>query len=419
MKLKVRPTKGPDTMRLGFIILSISLHSILNVNSWHFKNKQLSPVILIPGDGGSQVEAKLNKTSVVHYLCEKISTEYFNIWLNLELLVPVVIDCWIDNMKLNYDNVTRTTKNQDGVDIRIPGWGDPLVVEYLDPSKASPGSYFKDIANMLVDQIGYVRNNSLRGAPYDFRKGPNENEELFKKLKDLVEETYNMNKQTPVTLLAHSMGGPMTLIFLQRQSPTWKDKYINCLITLAGVWGGSVKALKVFAIGDDLGAYLLRQSTLKDEQITSPSLGWLLPSKLFWKDTEVLVQTAEKNYTLSTLRDYLIDINVPNGWEFRKDNEKYQLDFTAPGVEVHCLYGAGIDTVQRLYYKPGTSIEGIPQLIPGDGDGTVNLRSLEACKYWQGKQKQKVYSQVFPGLNHMDILKNNSVLNYIQTVLKV
>lgn len=41
------------------------------------------------------------------------------------------------------------------------------------------------------------------------------------------------------------------------------------------------------------------------------------------------------------------DINVPNGWEFRKDNEKYQLDFTPPGVEVHCLYGNGIDTVPR------------------------------------------------------------------------
>lgn len=352
-------------------------------------------------------------------MCEKVSNEYFNIWLNLELLVPVVIDCWIDNMKLIYNNVTRTTRNQDGVDIRIPGWGDPFVVEYLDPSKASPGAYFKDIGNMLVNELEYVRNYSIRGAPYDFRKGPNEHEEFFIKLKELVEETYNMNKQTPVTLLAHSMGGPMTLIFLQRQSQKWKDKYINCLITLSGVWGGSVKALKVFAIGDDLGAYLLRQTVLKDEQISSPSLGWLLPSKLFWKETEILVETDRKNYTLSTLQDYLIDIDVPNGWEFRKDNEKYQLDFTAPGVEVHCLYGTNLDTVQKLYYKPGTSVGDTPQLIPGDGDGTVNLRSLEGCKYWQGKQKQKVYSQTFPGVDHMNILRNINVLNYIKTVLKV
>ncbi|CAK9799552.1 Phospholipase A2 group XV [Anthophora plagiata] len=407
-------------MRLCFTACTIiTLYCILSVKSWHLRNNQLSPIIFVPGDGGSQVEAKLNKTTVVHYFCEKISTEYFNIWLNLELLVPVIIDCWIDNMKLIYDNVTRTTRNQNGVDIRIPGWGDPFVVEYLDPSKASPGAYFKDIGNMLVDELGYVRNYSIRGAPYDFRKGPNENGEFFKKLKELVEETYHMNKQVPVTLLAHSMGGPMSLIFLQNQTQEWKDKYINCLITLSAVWGGSVKALKVFAIGDDLGAYILRQNILKDQQISSPSLGWLLPSKLFWKESEVLVQTQQKNYTLSTLRDYLIDIGVPNAWEFRKNNEKYQLDFTAPGVEVHCLYGNSVDTVQKLYYKPGISIEGTPQLISGDGDGTVNLRSLEGCKHWQGKQKRKIYSQVFPGVNHMNILKDTNVLSYIRTVLKV
>ncbi|XP_078048857.1 lysosomal phospholipase A and acyltransferase [Augochlora pura] len=402
-----------------FICAIIFLCCVSPVRLWHVKNKQISPIIFVPGDGGSQIEAKLNKTSAVHYFCEKTSNYYFNIWLNLELLVPVAIDCWIDNMKLVYNNVTRTTKNTDGVDIRVPGWGDPFSVEYLDPTKASPGAYFKDIGNILVNELGYVRNQSVRGAPYDFRKGPNENEEFFTKLKDLVIQTYNENQQTPVTLLAHSMGGPMTLIFLQRQSQAWKDKYISSLITLSAAWGGSVKALKVFAVGDDLGAYLLRQSTLKDQQITSPSLGWLLPSKIFWKDTEVLVESHEKNYTLSTLKDYLTDINVPNGWEFRKDNEKYQLNFAPPGVELYCLYGTGIDTVQKLFYKPGISIQGTPQLLPGDGDGTVNLRSLEACKQWQGKQKQKIYIQGFPGVDHSGILKNVKVLNYIKTILKV
>lgn len=113
-----------------------------------------------------------------------------------------------------------------------------------------------------------------------------------------------MNNKQPVTLIAHSMGGPMTLIFLQRQSQKWKDVFINSLITLGAVWGGSVKALKVFAIGDNLGAYVLRESILKDQQITSPSLGWLLPSKLFWKNNEILVQTQSKNYTLLDLEQF-------------------------------------------------------------------------------------------------------------------
>lgn len=61
-----------------------------------------------------------------------------------------------------------------------------------------------------------------------------------------------MNNNVPVTLVAHSMGGPMTLIMLQRQSQKWKNKYINSFITLSAVWAGSIKAVKVFAIGKHL-----------------------------------------------------------------------------------------------------------------------------------------------------------------------
>lgn len=74
-------------------------------------------------------------------------------------------------MRLEYNNVTRTTNNSPGVLIRIPGFGNSSVVEWIDPSRASAGAYFKDVANMLTN-LGYERNVSLRGAPYDFRKGP-------------------------------------------------------------------------------------------------------------------------------------------------------------------------------------------------------------------------------------------------------
>lgn len=41
------------------------------------------------------------------------------------------------------------------------------------------------------------------------------------------------------------------------------------------------------------------------------------------------------------------DINYTTGWEMRKDTLPYT-DFTAPGVEVHCLYGEGFPTVERF-----------------------------------------------------------------------
>jgi hypothetical protein len=90
----------------------------------------------VPGDGGSQVDAKLNKPSTVHVICDKTTKDWFNLWLNLELLAPFIIDCWTDNAKLHYNNETRTTSNSPGVEIRIPGWGTPDVVEWIDPSQA-------------------------------------------------------------------------------------------------------------------------------------------------------------------------------------------------------------------------------------------------------------------------------------------
>jgi alpha-beta hydrolase superfamily lysophospholipase len=76
-----------------------------------------------------------------------------------------------------------------------------------------------------------------------------ENGEYFARLKALVEETYRINDNQPVIILAHSMGGPMSLHFLHTQTKSWKDKYICALVTLSGAWGGAVKALKVFAVG--------------------------------------------------------------------------------------------------------------------------------------------------------------------------
>lgn len=77
-------------------------------------------------------------------------------------------------MKLIYDNNTRTTSNTPGVYTRIPGFGNCSTVEWIDPSKISAGNYFKDIGNKLVT-LGYQGDHSLRGAPYDFRKGPSKN----------------------------------------------------------------------------------------------------------------------------------------------------------------------------------------------------------------------------------------------------
>ncbi|KAJ6646350.1 Phospholipase A2 group XV [Pseudolycoriella hygida] len=369
--------------------------------------KPLSPVIFVPGKAASQIEAKLDKPNTVRSICYEKTVMWYSLWLNPEILLPFVIDCWVDNMSLTYDNNTRTTRNSPGVETRVSGWGDPESVEWMNPLRFHFTAYFKDIGNALVAN-GYVRNVSIRGAPYDFRKAPNENRHWFVDLKTLVEETYETNGKVAVTLIAHSMGARMTLLFLHQQDKSWKRKYISRIISLSGAWGGSVKALKLFATGDNLGSFVISESAMKRAQITFPSLAFLLPSPVFWNTDEILVQTQRRAYTLSH------DLNYTIGWEMRKDTLKY-IDFTPPGVEVHCLYGADIPTVEKLNY-PSEDLNSYPTSMNGDGDGSVNERSLEGCTHWIGL-KEQLYKNIstlrLPDAEHQQILSDNRAIQSV------
>lgn len=378
---------------------------------------QAYPVILVPGDGGSQIEGKIDKPEVVHYVCSKKTDYWFSLWLNMELLVPIVIDCWVDNMKLTYDNVTRTTSNLPGVETRVPDFGNSTSVEWIDPSKASAGNYFATIAASIT-KFGYERNVSLRGAPYDFRKAPNELTDYFVSMKTLVEDTFVKTNGQKVMFLTHSMGSPMTLYFLNQQTQAWKDKFVKSWISLAGCWAGTIKALKVYAQGDNLGVRVLSESALREQQRTSPSLSFLMPSNKYWSPEEVMVQTSSRNYTVNDYQDFFLDIGFDSGYDMWQDTHPLVHELVAPGVELHCLYGTGVDTAERLVYTKSTPI-GKATILMGDGDGTVNVRSLSACSKWATEQKQSVYIRPFPKRDHMAVLSDPDVLAYIQSVVAI
>lgn len=60
------------------------------------KSSKLNPVILVPGDGGSRIQAKLDRQTSAHVYCERKSNDWFDLWLNLSLLVPFALDCWVE-----------------------------------------------------------------------------------------------------------------------------------------------------------------------------------------------------------------------------------------------------------------------------------------------------------------------------------
>lgn len=63
---------------------------------------------------------------------------------------------------------------------------------------------------------------------------PESQSEYFSKLRTLIEDTYSANGNKKITLMSHSLGCPYTLVFLNKQTQDWKDRYILQWITLSG-----------------------------------------------------------------------------------------------------------------------------------------------------------------------------------------
>lgn len=410
---------GLVNWRAGYPGKKPTLRSELNTNSLNNINlgdRFYNPVIFVPGDGGSQLEARLNKTYKIHYICDKFS-DWYDLWLNIHLLIPgQPFDCFSDNMKLHYNKTTRTTSNSDGVDIRPTKFGSLDGVDYLDIANWYKTDYFHSIIQKLQASNGYSRDVDMVGAPFDFRKAPNELGEFFFNLTRLIEEQYVLNLYKPVTIICHSMGCLNSLYLLNRQTDAWKEIYIKRIISLGAPWDGSFKAISSMLYGDNLGIPLLNSYKLQELQSTFPSLMYLFPKIPLYDSEDVLVITPSKNYTISTLDQLFQDTGLLDQREMWFDTKAIAANLTAPGVELWCLFGSGVDTPSQIVYKDSFE-SGKYEEIQSDGDGTVNLKSLRGCERFRSQQRQPVYMKQFAKLDHIDILRGSEAANYISEVI--
>ena len=164
-----------------------------------------SPVVIIPGTGGNQLEAKLhNKPISPAWYCQTSTDSYFLLWLSISSLLLFKINCWVDNVRLAWDMKKMTVRPPPGVLTRVPGFGDTKTMETLDANGLV--KYMKPLVNYLKDR-GYRNGKNLRGAPYDFRYSPeNLPENYHTNLKAMIEEMYNSNNRKRVSIISHSYG---------------------------------------------------------------------------------------------------------------------------------------------------------------------------------------------------------------------
>lgn len=82
--------------------------------------------------------------------------------------------------------------------------------------------------------------------------------------------------------------------------------------------------------------------------------------------------------------------------------------------EVYCLYGTSLPTDHKMVYSPPSILRRpfpnqVPTVMYGNGDGTVNIRSLEVCKMWSN-----VTVIPLPLARHLEIMRDARVLKLMR-----
>ena len=248
----------------------------------------------------------------------------------------------------------------------------------------------------------------------------------FKQLQELIEDTYNRNGKAQVTLLSHSMGSIVTHYFLTHSvSQQWKETFIDQFISLAGVWLGAAKMLKAIVSGDTDGMFILAKGLqMRPDERSFPSDYWLLPiPSMVWDKDTLLLSTPSSNYSAHNISSLLSALNyTDSNLMYMGVLKEIKQSFPPPNVTTVCMYGSNIKTEESYTYT-GTGTHQFPDGDPiiswGDGDGTVNLRSLEACQLWQGQQHHPVKTMMWPGAEHFKFARDQRVLEYLSKLIRV
>ena len=257
-----------------------------------------------------------------------------------------------------------------------------------------------------MEKWGYTRAKDIRAAPYDFRFAPHSSAGYFEKLRALVEDTYDINDNTRVTLLAHSMGGIYGQYFLHTVDQDWKDKYIHSFVPVNCPWKGTVIISNLWTSGYNWGIAPISREVLKMQLTTWETGVLLLPQEDAWVNNDVLVTTPRRNYTAHDYDDYFKDVGNEIGRELFENIRHESYDMDHPGVDTYCVYSYGTDTPNQLVFDEGEFPDGDATMLMGPGDGTVNIRSLEFCKEWLSNHDSYHVAEVkaFEGVPHIDLL---------------
>ncbi|WP_052137770.1 lipase/acyltransferase domain-containing protein [Heyndrickxia ginsengihumi] len=210
---------------------------------------------------------------------------------------------------------------------------------------------------------------------YDWRKN---NIDHLSELKSDID-----NAPSDVVIIAHSMGGIIARLALNKYAQDDSIKKVKKLITLGTPWKGSMSAIRFLKYGakvPDLPLVtLIDAKSSKEISPYFPSIYQLLPNQLYFdylKENKILPCNFNGDYYYEVLK--LFEDNFKKDFEshhkfievFEEFSTLLNKDMPAE-VEHHELIGVGIPTITVISEKSN----GEPYALWDDGDGTVPVIS--------------------------------------------
>jgi lysophospholipase-3 len=433
----------------------------------------LHPVVLLPGYGCSQLDARLTdefEPASVAPSCGgallkgKTAQGWFRLWNNRTALQedPALVPCYAELLRLVYDPVTGDYRNVPGVETRVVSFGTTLGFGSDDPG--SKYTFFSQVFTAFsplpltlvflvqdcmfcariyfyfilscctfhrigcmgklvqaLEGVGYREGENLFGAPYDFRyaaappgQASREFSCFLSSLRVLVEQASERNGGMPVILVTHSLGGLNANTFLSRVPLAWRRRYVKHFVMVSTGAGG--------------GVFTLRFGNSSSSTTTTDPLSFASTTRSFATAFSVLpspkvfgyaplVVTRAKNFSAYDIPEYL----RANGFS---DDEvaRYvtrvlpvSLNFSAPAVPMTCINGIGVPTPEKLVHWDGDFGAKPDEVVYGDGDGGINVASTLALDSLIGADPEQDYfkSRLIHNTSHVGIISDDSALEHL------
>lgn len=403
---------------VALLLVHIAGHTVLQGVAAH-----PAPVVVVPGLGGSVLEARLHNRPPGRDCATQTHKQWYTIWASVVQGVARY-DCFKSNLQV-YENASRPggLANYTGVMIRPRDYGGTGGIEYSNAGTGEPPiAYMHALVQRLADQGGYVRGVSVRAATNDFRTVGNPAALAYEyaRLRRLVEDTVRLNNGSKVHLLSHSLGGPVANLFLTTfVDHAWKAQYIASHIMLSAPLLGTPVAIYAALSGpryDYVPQYL--PALVVPLVRTFPSIVWMWPrlgpeGKNVWGDDVDFVRTPSRNYTLRDLKALAGDVPgadvLSDQWDAVANRTARSAD--DPHVPVLCMFAN--DTRTDLSIKTVDTFDAKGTTLASTwGDGTVSLRSLDACRGWDGVTVRPIQ---FGGslAAHTEIVQNEEVISAV------